>query len=300
MILQPDWRRLRKNRSNILCRETILFSLSILWLEMAVKVTLQLVKMNSGNVVKLSAPVSILMPVCNEVDVIAYVIQEWVDEVCRFLPEGSEFILEDGNSSDGTTAIIRKFAEKYPYIRLIVNPARDGFSAAARRLYQQAKCPLIFFTDSDGQYVARDFWKLAHHIDSYDLIHGSKTGRKDPAFRRYASAVFNKLSWFIFGIPYLDINSAFRLMKAEVIHRTLPETNCMPTLLNAELILRAELENFDIKQVYVLHRFRRFGVSRGLPSYRFAWDSFLALRGLFKIRESYRVGSESKSDSLQS
>lgn len=245
--------------------------------------------MEPSPIVVLPAPVSILMPVCNEVDVIEHVIQEWVDEVCQYLPEGSEFVLEDGNSTDGTIEVIQRLAKKYPYIRLICHPARDGFCAAARRLYLQAKCPLIFFTDSDGQYVARDFWKLAKHIDRYDLIHGSKTGRQDPAFRRYASAFFNKISWLIFGIPYLDINSAFRLMKAEVIERTLPSANCMPTLFNAELLIRAELENFSIRQIHILHRMRRFGKSRGLPSYRFAWDAFLALRGLFKIRESYRI-----------
>ena len=241
-------------------------------------------------VIKIASPVSILMPVYNEVDVIEFVIQEWIDDVVQFLPEGSEFILEDGNSTDGTTDIIRRLALKYPFIRLIVNPAKDGFSSAARRLYHEAKCPLVFFTDSDGQYVASDFWKLAPYIETYDLVHGAKMGRKDPALRRYASSIFNKLSEFLFGIAYADINSAFRLIKREVLERTLPQVNCMPTLLNAELLLRAEFENFKIKQIYVLHRVRRFGQSRGLPANRFILDSVLAVIGLLKIKESYRMG----------
>lgn len=245
-------------------------------------------------VVKLVFPVSILMPVCNEVDVIEFVLQEWIDDVIQFLPQGTEFILEDGNSTDGTTEVIKKMADKHPYIRLIVNPTRDGFAAAARRLYREAKCPLIFFTDSDGQYIASDFWKLAPYIDSHDLIHGAKIGRKDPLFRRYASAIFNKLSAFLFAITYSDINSAFRLIRREVIERTLPQVDCMPTLLNAELLIRAELENFRIKQIHVMHRERRFGKSRGLPSNRFLQDSLLAFTGLLKIKESYRVGLQSK------
>jgi glycosyltransferase involved in cell wall biosynthesis len=245
-------------------------------------------------VVKLPSPVSILMPVCNEADVIEYVIKEWVDDVIQFLPEGSEFILEDANSTDGTIDVINKLAIQYPNIRLIIHPTRDGFSAAARRLYNEAKCPLVFFTDSDGQYVASDFWKLAPYIESFDLIHGAKIGRKDPAFRRYASSIFNKMSEFLFAVTYSDINSAFRLMKREVLERTLPQVNCMPTLLNAELLLRAEFENFRIKQMYVLHRERRFGESRGLPTNRFVWDALLAFRGLLKIKESYRVGLDFK------
>jgi hypothetical protein len=83
-------------------------------------------------------------------------------------------------------------------------------------------------------------------------------------------------------------------MKREVLERTLPQVNCMPTLLNAELLLRAEFENFRIKQMYVLHRERRFGESRGLPTNRFVWDALLAFRGLLKIKESYRVGLDFK------
>jgi hypothetical protein len=82
-------------------------------------------------------------------------------------------------------------------------------------------------------------------------------------------------------------------MKREVLLRTLPQVNCMPTLLNAELLLRAELENFQIKQIHVLHRERRFGQSRGLPANRFVWDSLLAFSGLLKIKESYRIPLDS-------
>ncbi|MCE0484490.1 MAG: glycosyltransferase family 2 protein [Methylacidiphilales bacterium] len=215
-----------------------------------------------------------------------------MNDVLQYLPEGSEFILDDGNSTDGTIEVIQKMTEKYPYIQLITNTTRDGFSAAARRLYLRAKCPFLFFTDSDGQYVASDFWKLAPYMESHDLIHGAKIGRKDPALRRYASSIFNKLSEFLFAVTYSDINSAFRLMRKEVVQRTLPQVNCMPKLLNAELLLRAELENFRIKQIYVLHRERRFGISRGLPTNRFLWDSLLAVKGLLKIKESYRVNPD--------
>jgi glycosyltransferase involved in cell wall biosynthesis len=247
-------------------------------------------------VIKLAAPVSILMPVCNEADVIEFVLQEWIDDVVQHLPEGSEFILDDGNSTDGTIEIIEKMAKKCPSIRLVRNSTRDGFAAAARRLYTMAKCPYLFFTDSDGQYIASDFWKLAPYIESYDLIHGAKIGRKDPALRRYASSIFNKLSEFLFAVTYSDINSAYRLMRREVIERLLPQINCMPTLLNAELLLRAEYENFRIKQIHVLHRERRFGISRGLPPHRFLWDSLQAVKGLLKIKESYRVSRDFYSD----
>ncbi len=234
-------------------------------------------------------PVSILMPVCNEAEIIEDVIEEWVQDVFRYLPEGSEFLFDDGASTDGTREILGRMCEKYPFIRVRYSDRKEGFAAAARRLYSEARCPLIFFTDSDGQYVAADFWKLAKHVPTYDFVHGAKIGRKDPLGRRLFSGIFNKASGFLMSIYYVDINSAFRLMKAEVVRDVLPKVTCMPTLLNAEFLLRTELENYQIKQVYVLHRRREFGSSRGLPLHRYLVEGVRAVLGLFCIKVSYRV-----------
>ena len=56
---------------------------------------------------KISAPVSILMPVCNEADVIEDVIDEWVRDVFQYLPEGSEFLIDEAASKDGTREICK-------------------------------------------------------------------------------------------------------------------------------------------------------------------------------------------------
>ena len=90
---------------------------------------------------------------------------------------------------------------------------RDGFGNAAKRLYKRANSPFIFFTDSDGQYVAKDFWILAKYINDYDFIRGGKVGRKDPIMRRLVSFIFNKLVLILFDVYYFDVNSAFFLLK---------------------------------------------------------------------------------------
>ena len=237
---------------------------------------------------KINLPVSILMPVCNEADVIEDVIEEWVRDVFDYLPKGSEFLFDEAASTDGTREILSRMCVKYSFIKVLYNERKDGFANAARRLYKTARCPLIFFTDSDGQYIAADFWKLAIHIGKYDLIHGAKIGRKDIITRRFFSALFNKTASSLFEVHYLDINSAFRLIKADVVTDLLDKLTSMPTLLNAEFLLRCELENYQIKQVYVLHRARQFGVSRGLPPMRYLMEGFKAIKGLADIKSSYR------------
>jgi glycosyltransferase involved in cell wall biosynthesis len=245
---------------------------------------------NRFPVIELREPVSILMPVCNEADVIEKVVEDWVREVISHLPAGSELLFDEAASTDGTREILQRLTIKYPFINVEYRDKKDGFANAARRLYERAKCPWVFFTDSDGQYVASDFWKLAKHIDgSHDLIRGAKIGRKDPFIRRFASSIFNKLIQFLFNINYLDFNSAFFLIRRDALRDILGHLNCMPTLINTELLLRLELENYSIKQIYVLHRNRLFGVSRGLAPSAFIEHSIKAVKGLYAIKASYRT-----------
>lgn len=234
-----------------------------------------------------TAPISIVMPVCNEADVIEEVIEEWVSAVIQYLPEGSELLIDEAASTDGTREILEKLTATYPFMRVDYHEHKEGFATAARNLYINSKCPLIFFTDSDGQYVPSEFWKLAPFAGKFDIVHGAKIGRQDPLPRKISSALFNRIARFVFDEHYSDINSAFRIVKREVIEALLPRMKCMPTLLNAELLLRAEMENYAIKQVRVIHRKRLHGVSRGLPPSRYIRECFLAYRGLLQLKSEY-------------
>jgi len=72
-----------------------------------------------------------------------------------------------------------------------------------------------------------------------------------------------------------------------MIEHMLPKIKHMPTLLNAEMLLRAKSENYQIKQVSVVHQERKFGISRGLPWKTFALESCYAYLGLLKIKKEY-------------
>ena len=236
----------------------------------------------------LKEPVSILMPVSNEEGVIEEVIEEWVEDVFQYLPEGSEFLFDEAGSTDGTRNILKKLCKKYTFLDVNYHDKKEGFSIAAKRLYKRSKCPLIFFTDSDGQYIAKDFWKLTKCIDRYDMIHGVKIGRKDPFLRRLLSFFFNKTINFVLSIYLIDMNSAFRLVKADVMKNVIPRCVSIPTFVNAESLLHTIASNYEVKQVYILHRERKFGVSRGLRHHRYLLDGLLAVKGLYKIKKSYR------------
>ena len=235
----------------------------------------------------LTRPISILMPVHNEADILEEVVEEWVRDVIQFLPEGSELFFDEAASTDGTREILESLMKKYPFIRVQYNEVKDGFAAAAHRLYTHAKCPLVFFTDSDGQYVPSEFWKLTPYVGEFSMVHGAKIGRKDAFFRKWASGIFNRIARLLFDVHQTDINSAFRIIRKELCDEMVPQLHCMPTLLNAELLLRAAWGNHPIKQVDVIHRNRLHGVSRGLPPGRYLNECIKAFRGLLQLKSEY-------------
>jgi dolichol-phosphate mannosyltransferase len=236
---------------------------------------------------QIDQPVSVLMPICNEASVIEGVLAEWHREVFCYMPPGSELLLDEAASTDGTREILERLKRTYPYLGVEYHETKDGFANAARRLYRKAKNAWVFFTDSDGQYVPVEFWKLAPFIGKYDVIHGAKIGRQDPFARRVASFAFNCTARLYFDTCYTDINSAFRLMRRDAILPIVEKCCHMPQLLNAELLLRSEFEGLQVCQRRVRHRARRDGVSRGIPPIYFLRECLRSYRGLRALRTEY-------------
>lgn len=234
------------------------------------------------------SPVSILMPIRNEIDTIPSVFVEWRDTVLNFLPQGSELVFDDGFSSDGTYEFLQSLTKEYPFVRVLRGDAPDGFAGAARRLYRDARNEWIFFTDSDGQYPADEFWRITEHCRDVDFIHGAKCGRQDPAYRLIASFFYNSIAKLLFGTKYADINSAFRLMRKEIVNTYVPQVRHVPLLLNSELLLRAEAAGIPIIDVKISHRARQFGNSRGIPPKTFIKECWKALKGMFALRSELR------------
>jgi hypothetical protein len=236
---------------------------------------------------RLDRPVSILMPVRDERDVIEGVVDEWARDVVAHLPPGSELVFDEC-SEDGTGDILNGLTVKYPWLVVHRSP-RDGFDRAAARLYAAARCPLLFFTDSDGQYVAAEFWRLVPHLPESDMVHGAKMNRQDPLYRRAASAFFNQLVAVAFGFRGRDVNSAFRLIRRELVTDIVPQVRKVPVLFNAELYIRAQAKGYRITNVDVAHRPREHGASQGLPSRSFARACWNALKGLRELRRELRA-----------
>lgn len=237
----------------------------------------------------LTEPVSILLPVCNEAEGIESILAELVEVVYRHLPEGSEFIINEGGSKDGTKEILQELNKRWPFIQIEYSEKKQGFAKAAIQLYRKAKCPLLFFTDADGQCIANEFWKMTDLIKDNDFVLGVKKVHYDPFVRRVASFCFNGIARMIFGFKFRDINFGFRLSRKEPLIQVLDKAKHMPTLLNAELTILAYIMKYRLAEVQVHHRPRMYGLSVGLTPNSIPRESMQAFRGLLNLKKDLKA-----------
>ena len=222
-------------------------------------------------------PVSALLLVHNEAEVIEEVVRDIHREVLAKLP-GSELVIAEDGSTDGTKEILARIVPGLPGARLVQGTERKGYTRAYKAALRACRNDLIFFSDSSGKHDAADFWRLAALIGEVDMVIGCKADRRDPFYRVAMSRVFNLLVSRYFGHRFRDINSGFRLMRREAIAPVLEEEWRMKHLINFEFTLRALGHGARIAEVPVRHSRRKHGPSRGLPLKKIPEAISMALR----------------------
>lgn len=238
-------------------------------------------------------PVSAIILTYNEAEVVEGVARGIYGEVVRKIP-GSEFIIAEDGSTDGTKEILARIVPEMPGTRLVEGKQRKGYTRAYKDALRLCTNGLIFFSDSSGKHDPRDFWKLAEKINEYDMVIGYKARRQDPYYRVLMSRVFNFLVSRYFGCHFRDINSGFRLMKRRAIQRVLDEDWHMKHLINFEFTLRVLGHGYRVVEVPVTHNPRAHGPSRGLPLKKIPEAVAMALRTFPKLKRELRARESSR------
>ncbi len=207
---------------------------------------------------KAQPSLSVLLPVHNGADTIEQVLSHVHGEIAK--PLGAELIICEDGSTDGTDRILVDMAAKYP-VRLITDPHRKGYAGAVKDGLSQVRTQAVFFSDSDGQYSPRDFWRLWPYIQEYDIVIGRKVKRREPLHRVLLSRGFHVLAKALFSIPLKDIDCGFRLIRQEVLEGVLPEVRSLPYSFWAEFTILAYRRGFRIIEVPVSHSSRLQGIT---------------------------------------
>jgi dolichol-phosphate mannosyltransferase len=142
--------------------------------------------------------VSVVIPVCNEVDNVGPLAQEIQAALAAFAP--FEIIFIDDGSTDGTDhAVERARRDGIPEIRLLRHSQRSGQSTAVLTGVRAARAEWIATLDGDGQNDPADIPALLAAVDAarqcgntaLKLVMGNRKTRRDTWLRRISSRVAN-------------------------------------------------------------------------------------------------------------
>ncbi|MEZ5156904.1 MAG: glycosyltransferase family 2 protein [Solirubrobacterales bacterium] len=207
--------------------------------------------------------VSIVVPVYDERDSLAELIDE-IDAALGTLDRRSELIFVDDGSTDGSGEYLRDRARSRTDL-LVVDLGRNaGKSAALAAGFARSRGAAVVTLDGDGQDDPAEIPGLLIKLDEgYDLVSGWKQDRQDPARRRVASRVFNRVTATISGVELHDFNNGLKAYRGERIrsldlygemHRFIP-------------VLGAQ-QGWKVAEVAVNHRPRTHGRTKfGLERY---------------------------------
>jgi len=164
---------------------------------------------------------SVVIPAYNEEGGIAKIIERALSIEPRLGGvgvDGLEVIVVDDGSHDRTAAI----ASGYTNVRLVRHAGNQGYGAALKTGFSQARGNLLGFLDADGTYPPERFPELCEVAlrDGADLVIGSRMAGAEsemPLVRRIGNLLFANLVSLLGAHRITDSSSGMRIIRREAL-----------------------------------------------------------------------------------
>lgn len=156
-------------------------------------------------------PITIVVPVYNEVRGLPQTLER-LRAVLGKLPEGSELILVDDGSSDGSAALLS--GELGAGVRALRHHRNRGYGAALKTGIRSAANEWIAIADADGTYPLERIPEFAERAAAgADMVVGARPGSQQAMLRRFAKFFLRTLAQYLSGQPIPDLNSGLRIFR---------------------------------------------------------------------------------------
>jgi glycosyltransferase involved in cell wall biosynthesis len=202
---------------------------------------------------------ALVMPVYNEEQCIAEVVQSWYEELVKLGIDFRMIILNDG-SQDSTETILKQFVDHHRMD--VFNKKNSGHGPTILEGYHKAVklAEWVFQTDSDDEMKPDLFIELWKRRDQYDALLGVRQGRRQTLVRKGISIFSRLMVLLLFGKGVKDVNVPYRLIKASLLKwiiDQIPPDMFVPNIVISGVLAK---NHFSIYNQPIPYEGRRTGV----------------------------------------
>jgi undecaprenyl-phosphate 4-deoxy-4-formamido-L-arabinose transferase len=165
--------------------------------------------------------VSIVVPVYNESGCLPELVKRCLG-VARELGRPFELLMVDDGSRDGSTSMLRKYAEENPEVVAVILNRNYGQHSAIMCGFAQCSGEVIITLDADLQNPPEEIPRLVKAIDAgNDVVGTVRLNRRDSLFRRGASWLINQVVKKTTGVMMHDYGCMLRAYRKSVVNAML-------------------------------------------------------------------------------
>ncbi|HET9910722.1 MAG TPA: glycosyltransferase family 2 protein [Anaerolineales bacterium] len=221
---------------------------------------------------------SILMPVFNEANTIADVVER-----VQAVALDQEIILVNDASSDGSAQIVDKLAS--PNVQVIHHPTNRGKGAAIRTALEAATGEAIVIQDADFEYDPQDLPRLLAPLAARqaDVVYGVRSLASQKLIMRFGNWYVTFLTNLIYGQRLHDMETCYKMMGRETALSL--QLECRRFDIEAEITAKVLRSGYAIREVPI-HYVARYENKKLSP-----WDGIPTMQALWKYRRWSPHGS---------
>lgn len=204
---------------------------------------------------------SIVLPCHNEAGVVRGVVADALAVGGQIATRLEVLVVDDG-STDASPRILAEMAAEHQELRVVTHEMNQGYGAALRTGFTEARGDYVFYTDGDGQFQLDDLHSAVPLLEDHDIAVGYRDGRRDPWFRKLAGSVWTGLMNRCFGLRVRDVNCAFKVFPRALFQEI--EIESEGALVDAEVLAKARQLGLRIGEFPVVHLPRELGEPSGV------------------------------------
>jgi glycosyltransferase involved in cell wall biosynthesis len=200
---------------------------------------------------------SIIIPAYNESSRLGATLDRLLSFIAQERWDAEVIVVNDG-SRDDTAALVQRFAQNHPALRLIENPCNRGKGYSVRNGMLNASGEILLFSDADLSSPIEEAAKLFAAIQSgADVAMGSRwlqpelQTHRQSLLRQFYGRIFNLALRILLGLNFKDTQCGFKAFTRNAAQTVFPQQKIERWGFDPEILYLARRAGLTVKEVPV-------------------------------------------------